>query len=205
MTEQLLAKATALSVPRRSFLFGAAAVAAAATTALPSDEAMAADFLRRTEMASATRGARTLSFRNTHTLEELNVTYWRNGDYEQAALDEINYILRDFRTGQVHPISRGLLNMLTLIKDRMNTREPVHIISGYRSPKSNGMLRANSDGGVARRSFHLKGMAIDIRVPGVSTYHIARMAREMAGGGVGYYSSDDFTHVDAGPKRSWVG
>jgi len=196
-----------LQLGRRSFLrlglTGAAAVAAGGTALMvPSDEALAAELLLKTEQASAGSGPRTLSFRNLHTLEELTVTYWRGGEYDPAALNEINYVLRDFRTGDIHPIDRGVLNIVNLVRKRVGTNQPISIVSGYRSPKTNAALRRSGDG-VAQRSYHLKGMAVDLRIPGISTYGIARTARGMGMGGVGFYNDSDFVHLDAGPVRTW--
>lgn len=200
---------TSLILPRRDFLrmgiTAAAGVASfSATSLLAVEDAAAAEAVRRSEILASEfgGGARKLSFRNTHTGEELTTTFWKGGSYEQAGLDEINYILRDFRTGDVHPISKGLLNSLSALKSKMNSNEPLHIISGYRSPRTNANLRGRSEG-VARRSFHLRGMAIDIRLPGRSTAGIAQLARQMSIGGVGHYSSSDFVHVDVGPVRTW--
>ncbi len=200
---------SSLVLPRRDFLrmgVTAAVGAAAFSTAslIAAEDAAAAEAVRRSEILAGEFGSnpRTLSFRNTHTGEELTTTFWKRGSYEQAGLDEINYILRDFRTGDVHPINRGLLNVLSVLKQKMNSSEPVHIISGYRSPRTNANLRGRSEG-VARRSFHLRGMAIDIRVPGLSTAGVARTARQMSVGGVGYYNDSDFVHVDVGPVRTW--
>jgi uncharacterized protein YcbK (DUF882 family) len=197
-----------LSLPRRNFLgLGLASMAGLAVggagLVIPTDEAFAASTLLKTEKASAGMGARTLAFRHMHTNEELTVTYWRDGQYDQAGLAEINYLLRDFRTGDVKSMDRGVLNILNLVKKRLGTNQPLHIVSAYRSPKTNAMLRRNSDGGVAKRSFHLKGMAVDIRIPGVSTYGIARVAKSLGMGGVGTYGSNDFVHVDVGPPRTW--
>lgn len=197
-----------LVLERRSFLrmglTAAAGLVAASATVLDSEEAIAAENLRRSEiiMASFGGGPRTLSFKNTHTGEELTTTYWRGGSYEQAGLDEINYILRDFRSGDVHAIDKSLLNLIAAVRRQTGVSAPVSIISGYRSPRTNAALRRNSEG-VARRSFHLQGKAIDIRLPGYSTAGIARQARRMAVGGVGYYNSSDFVHIDVGPVRTW--
>lgn len=193
---------------RRTFLrTGLMAMAGLASGAVSltaaSEDAMAAEVLRRTEViAGAIGGPRTLSFVNTHTNERLTATFWRGGSYETAALDEINYILRDFRSGDVHPINKGLLNLLSILNHKVGASHPVSIISGYRSPRTNAMLR-NRSHGVATRSFHLRGMAMDIRIPGLSTAQIARQARSMQIGGVGYYSDSDFCHVDVGPVRTW--
>lgn len=200
---------TSLVLPRRDFLrMGITAVVGTATlgatSILAAEDAEAAETVRRSEILAGEFGGgpRTLAFRNTHTGEELTTTFWKGGSYEQAALDEINYILRDFRTGDVHPINRGLLNVLSVLKQKMNSSEPVNIISGYRSPRTNAGLRSRSEG-VARRSFHLRGMAIDLRLPGRSTAGIAHTARQMSVGGVGYYDNSDFVHVDVGPVRTW--
>ncbi len=208
MTKTVTGNTGSTLVQRRDFLrtglMAAAGLAAGVSTLTASEDAMAAEVLRRTEIiASSIGGPRTLSFINTHTNERLTATYWRGGSYERGALDEINYILRDFRSGDVHPISTGLLNLLSILNHKVGANHPVNIISGYRSPKTNAMLRSTREGGVARRSFHLRGMAIDIRIPGLSTYQIARQARAMQIGGVGYYSDSDFCHVDVGPVRTW--
>ena len=188
----------------RTSLTAMAGVAVCAATLSAAEDAEAAEFVRRTEILAGEFGGgpRRLSFRNTHTGEDLTTTFWHGGSYEQAALDEINYILRDFRTGDIHPINKGLLNLLSVLKQKMSTSQPVNIISGYRSPRTNSMLRTRSEG-VARRSFHLRGMAIDLRLPGLSTAGIARTARSLSVGGVGYYDDSDFVHVDVGPVRTW--
>ncbi len=199
------------SVSRRGFLqFGlktAASVALVSSTLtaglLPTEAAMAAEFSAGMErIAGQIGGNRRLSFKNTHTGERLVTTFWRGGGYDQSALDEINYIMRDFRSGDLHLINTGLLNLLTILRHKLGTDIPVNIISGYRSPKTNAMLRSSSDG-VARRSFHMQGMAIDVRMPGIATSGIANTARGLGLGGVGYYSDSDFVHVDVGPKRTW--
>lgn len=210
MTEENNSNSSSLLLPtRRSFLqtglIAGAGLCAGVAALTAAEDAAAAEFTRRTEVLAASftgGGSRTLSFKNTHTGEELTATYWRGGSYEQAALDEINYILRDFRTGDVTNINKGLLNLLSALKSKVASNQPVNIISGYRSPKTNAALRSRSEG-VARRSYHLRGMAIDLRLPGYSTAGIARTARAMSVGGVGYYDSSDFVHVDVGPVRTW--
>ncbi len=199
---------TQTACSRRGFLrFGLSTVAGLAVAGsgiVSAEDAMAAEFSGSLErLVGQIGGPRRLAFHNTHTGEELVTTFWRGGSYDTAALEEINYILRDFRSGDVHPINTGLLNLLTVMRHKMGSSEPVNIISGYRSPRTNAMLQATGSGGVARRSFHLRGMAIDVRVPGTSTSGIARLARGLGVGGVGYYSSSDFVHVDVGPVRTW--
>ena len=143
-----------------------------------------------------------LEFFNIHTRESLSVCYYEHGGYCQDALDGINYILRDFRTEQIQPIDPGLLDQLFAIKSRINPRTPFHIISGYRSPATNEMLRRISTG-VARSSLHTKGRAVDIRLPGYSTRRLRNLCMKLKAGGVGYYPKSDFVHLDTGPVRSW--
>lgn len=155
---------------------------------------------RRAE--AATTGAKQLSFLNLHTGEALRVAYAENGALVPEALREINWTLRDHRTGETHDMSVGLLDLLYDLRAQLETSAPFHVISGYRSPQSNAALHEASSG-VATRSLHMSGMAIDIRVPGVAleTLHAAALA--MRRGGVGFYPSSDFVHVDVGRVRSW--
>ena len=151
-----------------------------------------------------TMGARELSFDNIHTGEKLKVEYWANGQYLPDAMMEVNRLLRDFRTGQVHPIAPQLLDLLAHLRDRLETKQAVTVISGFRSPTTNAMLRAEHEhSGVASKSLHMQGMAIDIRIPGreLADLHVAALAERR--GGVGYYPQSDFVHVDVGRARSW--
>jgi len=145
---------------------------------------------------------RRLSFHNLHTGESLDAVYWADGDYVPDALRRIDAVLRDFRTGDVHPIDRRLLDLLVRLRQRLGTSEPMHVISGYRSPRTNAMLHASSEG-VAGHSLHMDGMAIDIRVPGRALRDVRAAALDLAGGGVGYYPASDFVHVDVGRVRHW--
>jgi len=145
---------------------------------------------------------RRLSFHNLHTGESLDAVYWADGAYVPGALKQIDAVLRDFRTGEVHPIDRCLLDLLVRLRQSLGTSEPVHVISGYRSPRTNAMLRSHSEG-VAGHSLHMEGMAIDIRVPGRALREVRAAALNLAGGGVGYYPASDFVHVDVGRVRHW--
>jgi len=145
---------------------------------------------------------RRLSFENLHTGERLDTVYWANGAYQPGALRAINVLLRDFRSGDVYPIDRHLLDLLVRLRTRLNSSAPIQVISGYRSPETNAMLASYSDG-VAAGSLHMEGMAIDIRVPGRSLRSVHRVALDMASGGVGYYPHSDFVHVDTGRVRRW--
>lgn len=145
---------------------------------------------------------RSLSFRNLHTGENLTVEYWSDGAYEPDALAAINYVLRDYRNGEVHVIEPKLLDLLVALRRNLETAEPFEVISGYRSPATNAMLHAEHSG-VAAKSLHMQGMAIDIRVPGRGLDSLHDTALAMRAGGVGYYPRDNFVHVDVGRVRRW--
>jgi uncharacterized protein YcbK (DUF882 family) len=176
---------------RRRFL--ALGAAAAATLAFAPNLALARDF-------GGT--ARSLAFLNLHTGERLKTTYWAGGDYVPGALDEINHILRDFVVNEVAPIDVRLLDLLVALRAKMQSTEPFEIISGYRSPQTNAMLRAKSNG-VAKHSLHMKAMAIDIHLPGRDLASLRNAALDLQMGGVGYYPASNFIHVDVGPVRHW--
>ena len=147
-------------------------------------------------------GDRALSFYNTHTDEKLSATYVRGNQFDKGALKDINHILRDFRTGDVHPIDLQLLDLLTELHRKTGSKQPFQIISGYRSPKTNSILSAESSG-VAKRSMHLDGKAIDIRLADVRLTDLHATAVAMKRGGVGMYTGSNFVHVDTGRVRYW--
>jgi uncharacterized protein YcbK (DUF882 family) len=145
---------------------------------------------------------RSLSLYNLHTGESLRTAYWIKGEYLSESLTEINHILRDFRTDEIKPIDTDLLDLLSTIHSNMGCSEPIHIISGYRSPATNAHLHENSCG-VASHSLHMQAKAADIRLPGCSLSALRQMAVSLRCGGVGYYPSSDFVHVDVGRVRYW--
>nr|WP_026223223.1 YcbK family protein [Methylosarcina fibrata] len=145
---------------------------------------------------------KTLSFEHIHTGDRLRLTYFEQGRYLRDALAEINYLLRDFRTGSVHPIDTDLLDQLYDLKLLLGIRRPFHIVSGYRSPSTNAKLRRASRG-VSKHSLHMQGRAIDIRVERMDVRLIRNAAIHMARGGVGYYPGSDFVHLDTGRFRTW--
>lgn len=145
---------------------------------------------------------RALSFYDIHTGEHLRRVYWREDAYVQASLADIDYQLRDFRTGSVKSIDPRLLDRLYELRRALDTREPLHVVSGYRTAATNAMLAARSSG-VALHSFHVKGMAIDFFLPGRDLAVVHRAALAQRAGGVGFYPSPGFVHVDVGPVRSW--
>jgi uncharacterized protein YcbK (DUF882 family) len=143
-----------------------------------------------------------LSFEHTHTGDKLKLTYFERGSYIKDALQEINYLLRDYHTDDIHPIDPALLDQLYDLKQTLGVNKPFHIVSGYRSPFTNAQLRKHSHG-VAEHSFHMHGRAIDIRVEGVSSKMIRNAALTLAQGGVGYYPRSNFVHLDSGRFRTW--
>jgi uncharacterized protein YcbK (DUF882 family) len=158
--------------------------------------------LARALVPAADPGPRRLAFYHTHTSETLDIVYRADGGYLPEAMAEIGRLFRDFRTGDVHPIDPGLLDLLHDVREATGSMGRFEIISAYRSPVTNHML-ATRGGGVADRSLHLKGQAIDVRLPGVRTTDLHRAALRRAGGGVGYYPDSDFVHLDTGRVRRW--
>lgn len=145
---------------------------------------------------------RLLSLHNLHTGERLQVEYWRAGRAIPEALREINRVLRDHRSGDVTRIDVDLLNLLHALGRRLETRQPFHVVSGYRSPKTNEALR-QAGRKVAKKSYHTKGKAIDISLPGRDLRDLHRAALSLKAGGVGFYPRPGFIHVDTGPVRHW--
>lgn len=146
---------------------------------------------------------KTLSFYNTHTGETLRkAVFWAEGDYIPDTLDQINHLLRDFRNDTIKPIDPDLIDLLHLLSRRLGTTLPIHVISGYRSPATNLLLRQQTQG-VAKRSLHMSGKAIDIRIPGCDLTRLRRVAMAQKGGGVGYYPDSNFVHLDTGRVRFW--
>ncbi|OZA28159.1 MAG: Twin-arginine translocation pathway signal [Hydrogenophilales bacterium 17-64-11] len=154
--------------------------------------------------ASREAAERRLGFLNLHTGEKLDLPYWIEGDYVPESLAEINRVLRDHRTGAVAAIDIQLLDLLDRVKAALDTAQPFQVISGYRSPASNSLLATNSSG-VARRSLHMEGKAIDIRIPGVPLAELRRAGLMLKGGGVGFYPGSNFVHLDVGRVRTWGG
>lgn len=143
-----------------------------------------------------------LRFYNTHTGEKLNSTFWVQGQFDPAALTDINRVLRDHRSNKVARIDPQLLLLLSQLNLKLDNRKELHVISGYRAPESNALLRARSNG-VARHSLHMDGKAIDIRLPGRPLKELHRAAMSLKGGGVGYYDKSQFVHMDTGRVRYW--
>ena len=143
-----------------------------------------------------------VSFRHTHTGESFSGVYRVGDKYLPEAFERMNYVLRDFRTNEVFPMDPHVLDLINIIHRKTGARQPMQILSGYRSPKTNAMLRRASTG-VARNSLHMYGQAMDIRLPGYSTARLRDIAKSMRVGGVGYYAKSNFVHIDTGKVRSW--
>lgn len=143
-----------------------------------------------------------MSFHHTHTGERLHVNYSCDEGCTSLTLDKFNNFLRDFRTGDIHPIDPDLLDILYAIREKTGSRGVIEIISGYRSPQTNKMLRSASSG-VAKKSLHMKGKALDIRLTGLDTARLRDAAISLRRGGVGYYAKSDFVHIDTGRFRTW--
>lgn len=146
---------------------------------------------------------RLISFENLHTGEKLrNVPYWEGGRYQADAMQSINHILRDFRTGDVHPMDTQLIDLIHMVHRRVGSHQPYQIISGYRSPKTNALLHSGSDG-VAKKSMHMEGKAIDVRLSDRGVKDIQTAGLQLSRGGVGYYPDSNFVHLDTGRVRKW--
>lgn len=199
------------SADRRRFLQVGAA--AAAVVAIPSRlKAVSpppAPVAPPVAAAAAPKGPaapiRALSFVHTHTAERMEIAYAVGGQYQADALARLNHLLRDFRTGDVKPIDPKLFDLLHELTVELGNDTPFHIISGYRSPHTNKMLQARggTGTGVASKSLHMVGKAMDIRVPDVKLKTLREAAADLKRGGVGYYPSSNFVHVDTGRVRYW--
>lgn len=145
-----------------------------------------------------------LALHNVHTEEKLEAVYWENGAYVPDALEALNKVLRDHRTGEERAMDPQLFDLLGAIHGKTETRQPFQVISGYRSPATNAMLHERS-GEVAKRSLHMDGKAMDIYLEDVALDRLRAAALAIGGGGVGYYPDTRFVHVDVGPVRRWQG
>ena len=148
--------------------------------------------------------ARRIEFVNLHTRERLAVHFWRDGAYDPAALAQVERVLRDFRNDQRHAIDPTLLDYLVAVAARVGREASYSVISGYRSPATNEMLHERSSG-VSQRSLHMQGRAVDVRMHGVDCADLAQHAIDLKQGGVGYYRTSYFVHLDTGAFRTWRG
>jgi uncharacterized protein YcbK (DUF882 family) len=147
---------------------------------------------------------RRIVLKNLHTPESLDLVFRRGSQYVPEALGAVQVLLRDYRTGEQHPIDPVLLDYLYDVARAAGTDPVFSVISGYRSPETNRMLHERSNG-VASKSLHMEGRAIDVRLAGVDCASLAAQALRMQRGGVGYYRQSDFVHLDTGRFRTWRG
>lgn len=177
---------------RRSLLrvFAATAVVAAPSYSSAFGLLKGAGDIRRIRMYSGRTG------------ESIDTIYWIEGNYIPEVMKEINHFMRDWRTGDVKQMDPRNVDIMAAAHRLMDVSEPYMLLSGYRSPKTNAMLRSKS-GGVAKNSLHLVGQAADLRLKSRSVNQMAKAASACAAGGVGRYSRSDFVHMDCGAVRSW--
>jgi uncharacterized protein YcbK (DUF882 family) len=154
------------------------------------------------QAAGAQGETRSLSFFHTHTSESATITFRRDGSYDQEGLRQLNWLLRDWRVEEPAAMDPRLFDIVWEVYRESGSQVPIQVISAYRSPKTNAMLR-NRSRAVSEHSQHMQGRAIDIRLPDVSTERLRTIAMRLQYGGVGYYSSSAFVHVDTGSVRAW--
>jgi uncharacterized protein YcbK (DUF882 family) len=145
---------------------------------------------------------RSVSLYNTHTGEWVRTVYWADGHYIREAVRDINWVLRDHHTDEVRPMNAGILDLLGMLRGRLDCHDPFLVICGYRSAATNHRMYMRGDG-VASNSYHIQGMAIDLRSERRDLSQVCSAAMSLKGGGVGYYPRSDFVHVDCGPVRTW--
>ncbi|MFM8408712.1 MAG: DUF882 domain-containing protein [Alphaproteobacteria bacterium] len=149
-----------------------------------------------------TRGARSIALYNPHTCESVNVDYFIDGRYDRESLEEIDRVLRDYHTDEIIPIDPAVIDQVHLVRGALDSTEAFNIYSGYRSPETNAAAR-RMRGGVAEHSYHVRGKAIDLNLPGRDLRQVRMAALSLETGGVGYYPWAGFVHVDSGPIRRW--
>lgn len=164
--------------------------------------AVASMFSNSAQASRSTIGQRDLSFYNRHTGERGQGSFWVDGEYRSDTLTLFSNVLRDHRQNQAAPMDKRLYEILYKLQQTLNNSDEIHVISGYRSPITNNMLAANSNG-VAKKSYHMKGMAMDLAIPGIALKTLRDAAMSLKMGGVGYYPRSGFIHLDTGPVRSW--
>ncbi|WP_297516108.1 DUF882 domain-containing protein [uncultured Caulobacter sp.] len=160
--------------------------------------------LRARPTQAALVDPRWVHLHNVHTGEKLEAVYWERGAYVPDAVNALDKVLRDYRNDEVHPMNPGLYDILDQVAKKTGTKGPFQVISGYRSPATNKMLSERS-GEVAKHSLHMEGEAMDIFLEDVDLKYVRAAALDLGRGGVGYYPTSNFVHVDVGPVRKWVG
>jgi uncharacterized protein YcbK (DUF882 family) len=155
--------------------------------------------------AVATLPERSITLVNTHTRETAEVVFKRGEQYEAAGLDALKKVLRDHRNGEMHDMDPKLFDLLHQLALAAHCEPHFEIISGYRSAESNNKMSARAGSGVAKKSLHMQGRAIDVRLKNCPCSTLRDLALAAKQGGVGYYAKSDFVHLDTGSFRTWVG
>jgi uncharacterized protein YcbK (DUF882 family) len=179
---------------RRNFLRRGAAALIGAPMLLPAARASA---------LPSTGAARELTLRHTHTNESIALAYASGDHYDPGALQALNHFLRDHYTGEVGVIDPQVFELLHRVRQVLGSTAAYEVISGYRGAATNSLLRATRGGGVASKSLHMEGRAIDVRLPGVALADLRDAAMSLRAGGVGYYPGERFVHIDTGRVRHW--
>jgi len=165
--------------------------------------ALGAICIPSTSLASLLKSSpRELKLNNLHTGEELLTQYFDGKNYQRSEMKKINHLCRDFRRNEITEMDKRLFDQLTAIQKTIGCHNQVQLISGYRSPATNKMLRAQSSG-VAKKSMHMLGQAIDFRLDDVPLIEVKKAALSLKAGGVGYYPNSNFVHIDTGRFRTW--
>ena len=154
--------------------------------------------------SAASHAPRWLKLHNIHTQEKIEAVYFEKGEYVPDAVQALDKVLRDYRTGDVYSMHPELFDTLAALAQKTETKSHFQVISGYRSPRTNAMLHERS-GQVAKRSLHMDGKAMDVYLEDVALDRVRAAALDLGRGGVGYYPVSNFVHVDVGPVRRWVG
>ncbi|MGE0719790.1 MAG: YcbK family protein [Alphaproteobacteria bacterium] len=198
MDDRTEVEAEGASFSRRGILGVMAALAA--ISAAP--DVFAAPLPSRKPARRGAKAVRAVHLYSVNTGERVKAPYWQDGRYIPETMRAVNRIMRDHRSGSQHRIDPLLVDLICAMQMRIGAAKPIEIVSGYRSPETNEMLRL-AGYGVAEHSYHMQGKAVDIRVPGYRVSQLSRLAKAMRRGGVGTYGSGNFLHVDTGPIRYW--
>ncbi|MEM7178243.1 MAG: DUF882 domain-containing protein [Pseudomonadota bacterium] len=178
---------------RRSVLFGVSSLLGSLSTQ---------GFAAAPAVLKGAGDYRSVNLVNNRTQEWVRTVYWVEGGYIPEAMDAINVLLRDWRADEVKQIDPATIDIISATHCLLDCDEPFEVVSGYRNPQTNALLRRRSRG-VARNSYHVRGMATDLKLKTRSVRQVARAAKSLDAGGVGVYSRSGFVHLDSGPVRSW--
>ena len=191
MDTELISKAKEVEDSRRSFLKKAAIFTGGA-------------IITQSELFASTEVEKALKLRAIHQQKDYYAEFYEKESYKISGLFEINKAFMDTRAREITRIDIELINLLYEINLRVGIDKKFNIVSGYRTPQTNAWLRHQLGGrNVAKNSYHVKGQAVDIFVPGVPLHKLRNIARSLKKGGVGYYPKKGFIHVDVGPERYW--